>query len=41
MFSMDLGGGLEGTLRQSAWLHDRFFDYCVYAILHDEWLART
>lgn len=35
------GFRLEGTLRQSAWLHDRFFDYCVYAVLRDEWLART
>lgn len=35
------GFRLEGTLRQSAWLHDRFVDYCVYAVLRDEWLART
>lgn len=32
---------LEGTLRQCAWLHDGFVDYCVYGVLRDEWLART
>lgn len=35
------GFRLEGTLRQSAWLHDRFFNFCVYAVLREEWLART
>lgn len=35
------GFKLEGTLRQSAWLHDRFVDHCVYAILREEWLARS
>lgn len=35
------GFKLEGTLRQSAWLHDRFVDYCVYAVLREEWLAHS
>lgn len=35
------GFTVEGTLRQVAWLHDHFVDMCVYAVLRDEWLART
>ena len=35
------GYAYEGTLRQVAWMQDRFIDLCVYAALRDEWLART
>ncbi len=31
----------EGTLRRAAWEHDRLVDSCVYAVIREEWLART
>lgn len=35
------GFKLEGTLRQSAWVHDRLVDFCMFSILREEWLAQT
>ena len=32
-----LGFKNEGISRQTAWLHDRFVDYVIYAMLADEW----
>jgi ribosomal-protein-serine acetyltransferase len=34
-----LGFVLEGTERQSGWLHTRFVDHVVYSLLADEWQA--
>jgi len=36
-----LGFKLEGIVRQAEWLHDHFEDHAVYAMLADEWPARS
>jgi ribosomal-protein-serine acetyltransferase len=35
-----LGFTLEGRLRQTIWLYDRFWDAMMYGMLADEWKAR-
>ncbi|CAN5213515.1 GNAT family protein [soil metagenome] len=32
-----LGFRAEGIMRQSVWLHDRFVDFVIYAVLASEW----
>jgi ribosomal-protein-serine acetyltransferase len=32
-----LGFRLEGTLRQTQWLHDHFENVAIYGVLRDEW----
>jgi ribosomal-protein-serine acetyltransferase len=36
-----LGFKLEGTARQSEWLHDRFVDLAIYAMLSSEWRSQS
>jgi ribosomal-protein-serine acetyltransferase len=36
-----LGFTFEGTLRESQWRHDRFYDMAIYGILENEWKAFT
>jgi ribosomal-protein-serine acetyltransferase len=36
-----LGFALEGVLRQSLWLHDRFYDMAIYGLLRQEWSIRN
>lgn len=36
-----LGFREEGTIRQSAWIHDRFVDFVVYGMLSGEWMKEN
>mgnify|MGYP000672157919 FL=1 len=36
-----LGFKLEGVARESEWLHDRFIDLAIYAMLADEWKGKA